>query len=142
MHIIERTAAEYRVDRTGIYLAGYSMGGLGVWYLAEKRSALWAGAASIAAGIVIPEYRFDRLRDMPFVVCQGTADVLSKTENARAVITTMTDFGLDPMYVEFEGATHSATYDLSLSGMFDFFDQHQRGVQQAHPLKTIRARER
>ena len=128
MHVVELTAAEYQVDRSRIYLSGHSMGGLGVWYLGEKYNTMWAGIAPMAAAIILPGYPFERLRNMPFMLSQGTGDVLSKTENARAVIASMKNIGLDPMYLEFEGASHGTTYDLSLSGMFNFFDRHQRGV--------------
>jgi predicted peptidase len=126
MSVVHRVLSECKVDGSRIYLAGHSMGGLGAWYLGAKYSEMWAGIAVMAAGVMESDYPLRRLKGIPFMLSQGTEDVLSKTEDARTVLHRMEASGLAPVYLEIQGASHSATYDKSLGAVFDFFDEHRR----------------
>lgn len=128
MSVLNRVVKDCKVDQTRIYLAGHSMGGLGAWYLGAKYNNIWAGIAVMAAGVLPSDYPLERLNGIPLIVTQGTADVLSRPEDARIVIRRMQRQGLRPTYVEIVGATHSETYERSLGTIFDFFDAHQRSV--------------
>lgn len=49
-HVIRELLGRYQVDRSRVYLVGYSMGGFGVWEAMASSPELFAGAVAIAGG--------------------------------------------------------------------------------------------
>jgi predicted peptidase len=84
MKVVALVTAEYGVDQSRIYLMGHSMGGLGTWYLGEKYRDKWAGLAPIAGGFENTDYPWERLRGMPVLVSNGSADTVAIPSRAPA----------------------------------------------------------
>jgi len=126
MKVVARVTSEYGVDQSRIYLMGHSMGGLGVWYLGEKYRDKWAGLAPIAGGFENTDYPWERLRGMPVLVGNGSADTVAIPSRARRQVAAMEKAGLRPVYLEVPGATHGSILDTVFPKIFEFFDQNKR----------------
>lgn len=70
--MLEAVATEFNVDRTRIYLTGYSMGGYGSWDLLSRSPDWFAAAAPIAGGG--DASRICAAREVPIRVFHGDAD--------------------------------------------------------------------
>jgi predicted peptidase len=126
MKVVALVASEYGVDESRIYLMGHSMGGLGTWYLGEKYRDKWAGLAPIAGGFENTDYPWERLRGMPVLVSNGSADTVAIPSRARRQVAAMEKAGLHPVYVEVPGATHVSILDSVFPRIFEFFDENKR----------------
>jgi polyhydroxybutyrate depolymerase len=78
---IDGTCRQYAVDRSRIYLMGFSNGGMLTYRFAEERSSLLAAAASVSGAINSraspeqPEWRIPAPeRPVPFLIVHGAAD--------------------------------------------------------------------
>ena len=127
LNVTELVAKEYHVDRARIYLMGHSRGGLAAWYLGEKYRDKWAGLAPVAGGFLnLADYPFERLKGLPIIISQGSADTVALPERARNQVAALEKTGQHPLYREVAGATHGSIVDAALAGIFDFFDGHTR----------------
>jgi predicted peptidase len=126
MKVVDLVAREYGVDESRIYLMGHSMGGLGTWYLGEKYRDRWAGLAPIAGGFENTDYPWERLRGMPVLVSNGSADTVAIPSRARNQVAAMEKAGLHPVYLEVPGATHVSILDSVFPQIFDYFDHNKR----------------
>lgn len=126
MKVVALVTGEYGVDESRIYLMGHSMGGLGTWYLGEKFRDKWAGIAPIAGGFENTDYPWERLRGMPVLVGNGSADTVAIPSRARRQVAAMEKAGLHPVYLEVPGATHGSILDSVFPKIFEFFDQNKR----------------
>lgn len=101
---IEELIAEmeqtYGIDANRVSLTGHSMGGTGVWALAQKNPDLFSAAAPLSGSVRITAgQNLQKLADLPIWAFAGTADTivppasserfveLLKQENAAAKIT-------------------------------------------------------
>lgn len=75
--LLEVIVQRYRIDTSRIYLTGLSMGGYGVWHLAEAYPHLFAAIVPICGGtqpdVGFPE-RISSLRHLPIWVFHGAFD--------------------------------------------------------------------
>jgi predicted peptidase len=126
MNVVALVTKEYAIDESRIYLMGHSMGGLGVWYLGEKYRDQWAGLAPIAGGFEDTDYPWERLRGMPVLVSNGSADTTALPSRSRNQVAAMEKAGLHPVYLEVPGATHGSILNSVFPEIFDFFDRNKR----------------
>lgn len=126
MNVVELVSREYGVDASRIYLMGHSMGGLGTWYLGEKYKDKWSGLAPIAGGFDNTDYPWERLRGIPVMVSNGSADTVAIPDRARRQVAAMEKAGLHPVYLEVPGATHVSILDTVFPKIFEFFDKNKR----------------
>lgn len=117
--LVDLISAEYDVDRSRIYLAGNSMGGMGTWHLAQKYPQRWTAIAPAAAGATDDHYDFTRLRGMPIMPVAGEHDFLrpmveETVAKARAA-------GLKPRYMMVPGGDHGTGVEMAMPAILDFF---------------------
>jgi poly(3-hydroxybutyrate) depolymerase len=122
MQLIER---EYNIDPSRRYLTGNSMGGVGTWWLASQHPDLWAAAAPVAFGGVLPE-DVQPLSRVPLLAGVGDRDELGMLKQVKDAVAVLKAGGVHPGYVEIKGGTHTGAFDAALPQIFQFFAQHSR----------------
>lgn len=108
LELLESSIAEFKADRSRIYVTGISMGGYGSWDILCRRSDLFAAGMPICGGgdsSVIAE----RLVKMPLRFFHGGADSVVPVENSRTIAEALTQaFSTDFRYTEIPGCDHNS----------------------------------
>jgi predicted peptidase len=104
LDILALVQKDYSIDPGRIYLAGQSMGGLGVWALLQKYPELWAGA------LVVSSYdNFTNVRAIarvPLWIFQGDADSTVPVELICQMVEQIKKAGGRPRYSEYHKMGH------------------------------------
>jgi predicted peptidase len=99
LEILALVQRDYSIDPDRIYLAGQSMGGLGVWSLLQTYPEVWAGA------IVISSYdNFTNVRAItrvPLWIFQSEMDMTVPAELVREMVRQIKKTGGSPRYTEY-----------------------------------------
>jgi len=128
MNVLEIVRGEYRVDPRRLFLWGHSMGGGGVYHLAAKYPALWAALAVAAPAPAATPAQLEQFKLLPILVLQGSADQIVRPEATRSTVAEMSRLGMQHLYVEIEGGTHTTFLSKNrdnLSKVFSFFNTVQ-----------------
>lgn len=126
LNVLDLVMKEYPVDPARVYLFGHPAGGAGTWYLGEKYPEKWAAIAASAAPTAANNFPFERLKDMPIMICHGDKDPEVPVARSRAMVAAAKAAGLSPQYLEVPDATHATIVALVEPKVFDFFEQHRR----------------
>jgi dienelactone hydrolase len=124
LELTARIRSEYETDPALQYLLGNSMGGGGTWWIGGQHPEMWAAIAPVAYGGVIPEDACG-LRHVPILVVVGDQDTLM-LDRVRDSVATLKKQDVGVAYIEVIGGTHKTAFDIALSQIFDFFQQHRR----------------
>ncbi|HEY8521568.1 MAG TPA: alpha/beta hydrolase-fold protein [Gammaproteobacteria bacterium] len=120
--VLEIVTEEYGADRSRTFLAGHSMGSGGAWHLAARYPERWRAVAPMSGPFVDNEtYPFDRIRDLPLLVSEGTGATPSLA-GSRALAAFLRAGGFDVEYLEVDG-DHGAMVPMVWPAMFEFFDR-------------------
>src|SRR6202011_4783487 len=84
MEIFAQVQKDYSIDPQRIYLAGQSMGGLGVWSLLQKYPGQWAGALVVASYDNFTNVR--AIARVPVWIFQGDTDSTVPVELVRQMV--------------------------------------------------------
>jgi poly(3-hydroxybutyrate) depolymerase len=118
--VLEIVTEEYGADRSRTFLAGHSMGSGGVWHLAARYPERWRAVAPMSGPFIDKEtYPFDRIRDLPILVTEGTGAEPSLV-GSRALAAFMRDFDFE--YLEVDG-NHGSMVPMVWPAIFDYFDR-------------------
>ena len=104
LDILASVQKEFSIDPDRIYLAGQSMGGLGVWALLQSQPDRWAAALVLCA--------FDNFTNpkamarVPLWVFQGDADMVVPANLVRQMVKDLNKSGVRPRYSEYHNAGH------------------------------------
>lgn len=125
MHVFNLIKAEYPIDPKRTFLFGYSAGGQGAHYFAQKYAESWAAVAVGGSNAAIgPFYEADRLKQIPIFLFSGSQDsVLNAT---RTLAQALKDKGVDATFKEIPGATHDTSPSAAIADVFAFFAAHGR----------------
>lgn len=111
--LLEEVVARYPVDRSRIYLTGFSMGADGAWLLALAHPGPFAAAVPISAWTPDPaRVDLEALRGLPVRVYHGTEDDITPIGRARTMADAMEAAGLDVRFTPLEGAGHGIVNDV------------------------------
>ncbi|WP_437805665.1 hypothetical protein [Sorangium sp. So ce1078] len=122
INVLELVLNEYPIDRSSMFLTGHSMGSGGTWYIGAKYSDYWRALAPMSGPFVQESgYPWDRLRDVPIFVTEGTQGTPSLT-GSRALRDWMMAGGYMITYKEVD-ADHAGMVPLVLPDVFDYFDR-------------------
>jgi pimeloyl-ACP methyl ester carboxylesterase len=126
--LVRDVAARYPVDRTRIYLIGYSMGAGGVWREAVAHPELFAAAAPAAAWTPEPsEAIASALSDLPIRIYHGTADEAAPFARAEAMAEALERAGVDVTFSVFPGADHGElTHIYKEDDLYGWLLEHRR----------------
>jgi acetyl esterase/lipase len=120
--VLDMVTDEYGADRSRTFLAGHSMGSGGVWHLAARYPQRWRAIAPMSGPFVdAPTYPFDRIRDLPIYMTEGTGATPS-LEGSRALAKFLGAGKFRFEYVEVDG-NHGTMVPMVWPGVFAFFDK-------------------
>jgi predicted peptidase len=120
--VLEIVAEEYAADRSRTFIAGHSMGSGGVWHLAARYPERWRAVAPMSGPFIDKEtYPFDRIRDLPIFVTEGTGAEPSLV-GSRALAAFMRAGDFDFEYLEVDG-NHGSMVPMVWPAIFDYFDR-------------------
>lgn len=124
--------ANYKIDRSRVYLTGLSMGGYGVWLFAEKYPHDWAALLSVS-GRSKPAHNYpawpqsiadrfpgkERYREtakalsyFPLYIVHGEKDPVVPVEESRKIAKYLRGLDLDFTYDELKGRGHNIWDDV------------------------------
>jgi poly(3-hydroxybutyrate) depolymerase len=129
--VLDLVTEEYGADRSRTFLAGHSMGSGGVWHLAARYPDRWRAVAPMSGPFIdAATYPFDRIRDLPILMTEGTGATPSLA-GSRALAQYMRTGKFRFEYVEVDG-NHGSMVPMVWPRVFDFFDAQSRsgGVSQ------------
>ena len=136
MNVVDMARKEFNVDEDRIYLMGHSMGGGGVYYLANQHPDRWAALAAISAstfGITnpnqMPADAGEKIRHIPIIVMHGDKDETVPVERSRAAVEQIRKLGMEYLYIEVPGGDHYdyiAENPANLEKVFLFFNLKTR----------------
>lgn len=126
--LLEEVLARYPTDRDRVYLTGYSMGGGGVWRMAQAYAGMFAAAAPLAALTPAHSDAWTRaLTGLPLRVYHGTADEAAPFAGAAAMVMALRRDGVDAELRPYEGADHGdLTRVYADPTLYDWFLAHRR----------------
>src|SRR6202171_4798316 len=104
LDILAAVQKEFSIDPDRIYLAGQSMGGLGVWALLQAQPDRWAAALVLCAydNFTNPK----ALSRVPLWVFQGDVDMVVPVDLVRQMVKDLKKSGAQPRYSEYHNAGH------------------------------------
>jgi predicted peptidase len=106
MEILALVQKDYSIDPDRIYLAGQSMGGLGVWSLLQTYPELWAGA------IVVSSYdnftNLPAITRVPLWMFQSEMDMTVPVDLVRQMVRQIKKAGGTPRYTEYHRIKNEA----------------------------------
>lgn len=108
LDLLAHLEQSYPLDLDRLLLLGYSLGGIGTWYLAARHPARFSAAIPISASP--PQEAVDRLEGIPLYVIHGRQDELMPIERVEAAVGRLEARGLAVEFVVVEGVTHFETY--------------------------------
>jgi len=104
LEILASVQKDYSIDPARIYIAGQSMGGLGVWALLQSQPDRWAAALVLCA--------FDNFTNakaiahVPLWIFQGDADMTVPVDLVRKMVKDLKKLGAQPRYSEYHKVGH------------------------------------
>ena len=123
MHVFDLIKAEYPIDPKRIFLFGYSAGGQGGHYFAQKYADNWAavaiGGSNAAVGAF---YDTDKVKKIPMMVFAGSEDGVAAA--TKAIGEALKGKGVDATVKIYPGATHDTAPSVAVGDAFDFFAAH------------------
>ncbi|MFQ6037212.1 MAG: lipase family protein [Candidatus Aminicenantales bacterium] len=107
LELLEHISEEFSVDRRRTLLLGYSMGGIGTWFISSRHSHLFSAAIAISA---LPDTRTTRvLRDVPMYVIHGAADEIFPVSAVQKFVEKQKAAGASIELHVVEGLSHYQT---------------------------------
>lgn len=135
--LLDTLVKTWRIDPARIYLTGHSMGGSGVWYVAQKYPHRFAAIAPVAGGQV-PLAWAARLGDTPVFILHGDEDDLTPIRYAREIAGALEKAGHAPQFRVFPGEGHDILHVYEEPEIYDFFRAHSlAGAQHAAPAEVV-----
>lgn len=105
LKILDSVQAEFSIDSRRIYVAGQSLGGLGVWALLTTTPARFAAGIVVCNAGSFPE-RAPLMRRTPVWVFQGDKDGFAFFQAAQSMVGALQKAGARPRYTVYKGAGH------------------------------------
>ena len=103
--VIDEVEASTKIDKSRIYLTGFSMGGFGTWSTAYDQPERFAAIAPVAAGggdaALMP-----LLKELPTWVFNGGDDTTTSPRFARSAVEALKNAGGNVRYTEYPGMGH------------------------------------
>jgi predicted peptidase len=103
LQAVDFVIGRHRIDPARVYLTGYSLGGNGVWGLAEAFPDKWAAVAPVS-GFTSPDVA--KVRHLPAWLFHGALDTSAPVERERELARALREAGAEVRYTEVPGGNH------------------------------------
>ena len=103
--LLDYAVRTWPVDRRRIVVTGYSLGGIGTWYLAARHPEIFSAAVPMAGRPVA-----DGGLRVPVYAIHGRRDEVIELDATRQAIDALRAEGIDAQLVTVKGATHYETH--------------------------------
>jgi predicted esterase len=104
--LVEQICADYRIDRSRLYVTGLSMGGYGTWSLIGRYPDKYAAAVPICGG-ALPALA-PKIKDIPIWVFHGGQDDTVPLESSTGIVSAMEKQGGHPKLTVYPGVGHNS----------------------------------
>jgi predicted peptidase len=132
MTVLDIVTEEYGADRARTFLAGHSMGSGGTWHLAARYPDRWRAIAPMSGPFVdAATYSFERIRDLPILMTEGTGAAPSLA-GSRALAAHLRAGKFRVEYLEVDG-NHGSMVPMVWPRVFEFFDATGRAQDTSKP---------
>jgi len=125
---LEKAAAEFKIDKSRIYVMGLSMGGFGTWDVIARRPDLFAAAIPICGGG--DPAAADKIKTIAIWTFHGSADTTVPTKGTQEMVAALQKAGATERtlkYEEFPGVGHNSwTPAWKTKGLFDWLLQQSK----------------
>ena len=101
--VIGEVKKENKIDARRTLVTGFSMGGIGTWFMAEKHPDLFRGAIPVAARPPAPESK----PAMPVYVIHSRADQSQPFDATERAVRSLEQQGSNVTLVALDGVTHA-----------------------------------
>ena len=105
--LLDMLCDSYPIDKRSVLLTGYSIGGIGTWYIAGRNQGKFSAALPMAANP--PPGVIDINWTLPIYVIHGLQDELFPIQASRDVVTELSEQGVDITILEVDPASHFET---------------------------------
>jgi predicted peptidase len=133
---LDEVILKYRVDRSRIYVVGYSRGGFGAWAMAEQYPETFAAVVPIAGGG--NRHYLNRTNEKAaFWVFHGSEDEIIPLSDSVILYERLKDLKRDARLTVFEGVSHEAVEAEALNdqSLWDWLLKQRLEVASAAPAK-------
>lgn len=97
----------YPIDKNRIALTGFSMGGIGTWYLAQRNPHIFCAAIPLSSSINANALKLNR--DMPVYIIHSTGDEIFPVKAVKEMAGKLKQQGIDVHLEIIEGISHYHT---------------------------------
>jgi predicted peptidase len=104
--VIDSLLGSLPIDRSRIYVTGFSMGGAGAWHMIAQRPRFFAAAVPVS-GRGHPETA-PQTKDVPVWSFHGVQDDVEPVSSSRAMIEAIRNAGGSPRHSEYPDLGHNA----------------------------------
>lgn len=123
IELVQQTIKSGSVDKTRVYIAGLSMGGMGTFEAVYRYPDLFAAAVPICGGADVRAYD-KRVSKIPFRVFHGAKDVVVDVKHSQVIVAKLKALHTKVEYIEYPEVNHNSWDNAFaepdfLSWMFD-----------------------
>lgn len=108
MDLMSHIKSEYKIDSSRVVITGYSMGGIGTWYIAARHPHFFSAAIPISA---LPDPKtIPIIKDIPFYVIHSLKDEVFPIDSVKSFVDRQKSRGAAIHLVEVDGISHYETH--------------------------------
>jgi predicted peptidase len=107
LELVNFIKQNYKIDNKKILITGFSMGGIGTWYMAARNPKLFSAAIPISA-VAEPEI-IETIRDIPVYAIHSSGDQLFPIKKVEEMIQKLKAKGLPVQLKILDGVSHFRT---------------------------------
>lgn len=131
MAVLDAVLNSASIDRSRIYLSGFSMGGQGAWNLAVEYPDLFAALAPVSGRVPpAPDFldRLCRIAALPVWAAHSDGDEMVPSETTQTMVERLRACGGDVHFTLYHGLNHGQTCDAFFQGdaLAEWFLSHRR----------------
>jgi poly(3-hydroxybutyrate) depolymerase len=119
LDVLAEVRRDYKIDADRIYLMGHSMGAYGTWSVAMDHPDLFAALGPISGGG--DTSGLAKIRHIPEYVVHGDSDHTVNVAESRRMVEAGKAAGIEVVYVEVPGGSHTSIAAPQFGPMLDFF---------------------